>query len=156
MKHNYIMKIFLISPVIIAVLFLTAGGINYRIDKQRLTPRADALEASPETKAIGKIFERKCLDCHSSRGQTPFYASFPLIKRLISKDIQEGLEEFNFDTEFFNKQDGDYAFKTLHHLEEVIEENEMPPAAYRWLHWTTRVSENERALILNWLSRQQQ
>jgi hypothetical protein len=98
---------------------------------------------------IQPLFERSCLDCHSSKTRYPWYARLPLVERLIASDIAEGRRHLDLE--------GGYPFKShatplddLKAIREEIEKNEMPPARYRWLHPDRRLSEEEKKSVVAW------
>lgn len=154
MKQGTLLKFFLLLPLLLTAIFLAVGIVNYRHDQARRTPLSDALQTDAVTRQVAKILEIKCLDCHSSKGSLPFYAGLPWIKGMISEHIEEGMDEFDLDTEFFGRAPGNYSDRTLHHIEEVVEENSMPLVSYRAFHWGSSLTAGEQAMLLSWISQQ--
>lgn len=154
MKPVFFIKIFLFFPFLLTALFLAAGITNYHTGKSRVLSHTETLKADPLTLKVAAIFETKCMDCHSTKGELPFYAKLPLVQSWISEHIEEGLEEFDLEKEFFESEPGNYSGRTLRHIREVIEDNSMPLVSYRVLHWGSNITPSERALILDWLQQQ--
>jgi cytochrome c peroxidase len=112
---------------------------------------ASALTKSRQ--AVNKIFRAKCMDCHSSQTEYPFYASFPLAKELIDSDVRKGRAFFNLEKNFFNiDNDKRIPQQTLSKIEYVINENSMPPIQYRLAHWDRWITAADKKTILNWIA----
>lgn len=99
---------------------------------------------------VRPILERKCLDCHSSTGKIPFYGNFPLVKNLIQKDIQEGMERFSFDGKLEQRGEN-FSELDLARLEGVLYNNSMSPIRYRIMHWDSGLTAHEKTRIKQWI-----
>ena len=101
-------------------------------------------------KHAARIIYSKCADCHSSSGVLPFYAHLPLARKLIEKDINDGIERFNFDNKFLGNGEN-FSELDLARLESVIYANSMSPMRYRILHWNSGLNKSERESIQKWI-----
>lgn len=109
--------------------------------------------ATKSRQAVDKIFRAKCMDCHSSQTEYPFYAQFPFAKELIDSDVRKGRAFFNLEKSFFNiDNDKRISQQTLSNIEYVINANSMPPIQYRLAHWDRWITPGDKKIILNWIA----
>lgn len=102
-------------------------------------------------KSVKPIFKAKCLDCHGSGKKVPWYYSIPGPKHLMDYDMEEAKEHMDMSNDFPFAGHGSPK-EDLEELEEVIKENEMPPWYYKAVHWSSSPSEEEKKIILEWIS----
>lgn len=101
--------------------------------------------ASP---SVIDMFKNACYDCHSNTTEYPAYAKISPVSFWIQGHIDHGKEQLNF-SEWATYSPG----KRKHKLEECIEEiekNHMPLKSYTWLHSKSRLSEDQKNLIVEW------
>ncbi|PIR25216.1 MAG: hypothetical protein COX62_05405 [Deltaproteobacteria bacterium CG_4_10_14_0_2_um_filter_43_8] len=130
-------------------------------DENEKAKNAPELEtASPSTlqsinldyqKKVKPIFEAKCFDCHSKNTVYPWYYKVPGIKQLMDSDIEEGLEHMDMTNGFPFAGHHPSAQKQLEELDEVLEENDMPPLQYKLMHWNSKLTPADKAVILDWI-----
>ncbi|GAB4497283.1 MAG: hypothetical protein OHK0052_08610 [Anaerolineales bacterium] len=98
--------------------------------------------SSPEVRALA---QRACFDCHSNETVYPWYSNIAPVSWLVQHDIEEGRSKLNFsDWGRSREKDGD-------EIAEVILEGEMPPTIYLLQHPEARLTEAERALLIEGL-----
>lgn len=101
-------------------------------------------------RAVSNLLLTACYDCHSYKTEYPWYTSIEPLSWWIDEHIKEGREELNFSIW------ADYTTrKKDHKLEEAIEkiqEGEMPLPSYTWIHWSARLSDEEKTLLTDWFS----
>lgn len=89
-----------------------------------------------------------CYDCHSNRTTYLWYDKIQPIAWYIQDHVDEGKEELNFH-EF-----GSYSEKKRDHkideVVELVEEGEMPLQSYTLLHWDAKMTEAQKAELVNW------
>jgi mono/diheme cytochrome c family protein len=98
---------------------------------------------SPRTR---RLFFKACGDCHSNETRWPWYAWLAPASWLVQHDVEEGREKFNV-SEWGTpgrKQEAKEAA-------EELEEGEMPPPAYLFLHPSARLDPEEKARLLEGL-----
>jgi len=99
---------------------------------------------------IMPIFEQKCFDCHSSRTRFPFYYRIPLIHGFIDAQISRAQKTLDLSTEF--PFGGHPVFSTdLHRIRHELDENQMPPVYYRFMHQNSTITSDERKLVFKWI-----
>ena len=98
---------------------------------------------------IQPIFRKKCMDCHSSQTQYPWYHRIPGIKQMIDSDIQQGREHLDFTPGFPFKSHASPS-EDLTAIRDSIRENSMPPFSYRLLHPGNVLTQDEKKTIVDW------
>ena len=109
--------------------------IPYGRDHDSPPGAADAPWPSAEVRdlAVGA-----CYDCHSFETEWPWYSNVAPMSWLVQRDVDRGRAEWNLsigDDDF-----GDAAA--------TVEDGEMPPEQYTWLHPDARLSAEERARLV--------
>ena len=102
--------------------------------------------------SVKPIFQQKCMDCHSDQTKYPWYYRIPGLKQLLDKDIREGLEHLDISNDFPFGGHGSPQ-EDLEGIREVVENNSMPIFRYQVMHWKSRLTEEEKRTILNWVDR---
>jgi hypothetical protein len=103
-------------------------------------------------KKIKPIFEQKCMDCHSSKTQWPWYHKIPGIKQLLDHDVAEGREHIDFSNDFPFEGHGT-PYEDIHAIHKAIEEDSMPPFEYRLMHPNSKLNTQEKQTVLEWAKR---
>ncbi len=136
----------------LAILFLFLAIQLFRIDKQNPPVSADKdflvlNTASPE---VQSIIQASCYDCHSNTSVYPWYTNVAPVSWWIKHHINEGREHLNFSDW------GNYSAKKADHkLEECVEmiqEGEMPMNSYTLIHRETKLSDEQKLMLVNWFS----
>lgn len=103
----------------------------------------------PHFKKAATILATKCVDCHSTNAQLPFYANLPLAKNLIRTDINDGIERFNLDNKL--RKNSKFSELELARLESVLYNNSMSPTRYIILHWNKQFNKEDKQIIKDWI-----
>jgi len=96
------------------------------------------------------VLKNACNDCHSNTTSYPWYSDIQPVGFWLDHHVNDGKKHLNFST--FTKMP--IAVQN-HKLEEVIEQTEekempMPSYTYLGLHSNANLSDEQRALIINW------
>ncbi|MDO5484150.1 MAG: cytochrome c peroxidase, partial [Desulfovibrionaceae bacterium] len=81
----------------------------------------------------------------------PFYAKVPGIREIIEKDYNDGLRAMDLNTEMLQARDKPIGETVLAKMEWVIQNDTMPPAKFAVVHWGSRLSDQEKKDILDWV-----
>ncbi|MGE4568938.1 MAG: cytochrome c peroxidase, partial [Bacteroidales bacterium] len=128
------------------VLFVVAG--YYLSQHLYCVPE----ESDPDGTARSVLLWNQCLQCHSQAPSLPFYASFPVISKLLARDVEQGylhadlkpfMELMDFRTQLPEAM--------LAKIEQTLIEGSMPPITYSAVHWGKGVNRKEKALLLDWI-----
>lgn len=99
--------------------------------------------------AIRPIFEAKCFDCHSANTHYPWYYKMPLAKGLVDADVRKARRVLDFTDGFPFTGVGDLS-DHLHGLREVAMDGSMPPFRYWIMHWSSKLTKQEKETIVAW------
>ena len=108
--------------------------------------------STPNFSKVSEVFQNKCVDCHSP-GMTrmPIYANLPIAKQLMEKDISNASARLILSKSLYSGEEK-FTALDLGRLEAVLLNNSMPPHLYLSMHWTAKLTEDEKQTILAWIS----
>lgn len=108
--------------------------------------------STPNFSKVSEVFQNKCVDCHSP-GMTrmPIYANLPIAKQLMEKDIRNATARLILNKSLYSGEEK-FTASDLGRLEGVLLNNSMPPHLYLSMHWTAKLTEDEKQTILAWIS----
>jgi len=97
---------------------------------------------------VRAILQRACQDCHSENTRWPWYSHIPPISNQIHTDVKMGrafmdLSKWNAYSE--GEQRG---FRVA--IGSVVENHQMPPRKYVWMHHEARLSRDDIQLVKAW------
>lgn len=95
--------------------------------------------SSPEARSLAK---EHCFQCHSNETEWPWYSNIAPASWLVSADVVEGREAFNFSQ--WNTNPGE-----LDEMIEAIQEGEMPPIQYWIFHPGSRLNGAQKTELIN-------
>ena len=90
--------------------------------------------ASPQARALVK---QSCFQCHSNETAWPWYSNIAPASWLISMDVIEGRQRFNFSD--WQNNPGE-----LDEMTEAISSGEMPPLQYWIFHPSSRLNDQQK------------
>lgn len=122
---------------------LIVFGLIQLIPVSRTNPPVKSEPAwdSPQTRTLA---EHACFACHSNETTWPWYAQIAPVSWLTSHDVSEGRAELNFS-------DWNQHHVSANEMAEVIDESEMPPWYYSVMHPEAKLSDQEKADLINGL-----
>lgn len=138
--------------LLFSLLLLVLLIQSVRIDKVNPVSAAelDFMAIYPAEATVQQQLIRSCYDCHSNHTEYPWYSNIAPVSWWIKHHINEGREHLNFS------EWGNYtAKKADHKLEECVEmiqEGEMPMSSYTLIHSETKLSEEQKLILINWFS----
>jgi len=125
---------------VLVLLFVIIQVVPYGRGHSNPAVRQEPTWDSPETRALAVD---ACFDCHSNQTSWPWYSNVAPVSWLIQSDVDNGREALNFS-------EWDQPQRTREVVEKV-QEKEMPPAYYGWLHPKARLSSAERQALVQGL-----
>ncbi len=105
-----------------------------------------ALENPPEN--LAPLLKQACFDCHSYDTRYPWYAYVAPVSWWLNNHIQEGREHLNFST--WAGYDAEDREELWEEMAEEVEEGHMPLKSYTWVHKEARLSDEQRAALVEW------
>ena len=125
--------------VFIGLQFVPTSGVS----KTSTTRPHGAEMINPQ---VGKILDRSCQDCHSSRTAWPWYSRVAPVSWVISKHVNEGREILNFSE--WESQPPSAGVRML--ICDAVSEGRMPLSSYTAIHRNARLSKQDVELICKW------
>lgn len=94
------------------------------------------------------LLKNACFDCHSQTTRFPWYSYVAPVSWLIAKDINRGRQhlDFSYWTDLSLKD----RIKMLDDISEEVGEKEMPMKIYVLMHPPSKLTEEQRDLIVQW------
>jgi mono/diheme cytochrome c family protein len=101
---------------------------------------------------IEPIFQSKCVDCHDTRQDPPWYAALPFAGEKVMEDIDFGRQRLELSNEYpFVGEEGLSRAAYLYGLRTAILEDSMPPTIYLFTHPFASLTEREKQVTLEWI-----
>jgi|AGTN01.2.fsa_nt_gi hypothetical protein len=105
----------------------------------------------PEFGKASVVMQNKCADCHSPGMMVePIYYGYPYAGELIADDMRVAQKNMLISREHLTGQKK-FTKKQLAKIENVIENNDMPPKAYKIMHWNAGLTAEDKEAMTNWL-----
>ena len=123
------------------------------IDKSpiEINPEADFLMIEQAPKEVVELMQTSCYDCHSNLTTYPWYSDIAPVSWWLKGHIDNGRGKLNFsEWDSYTLEEGD-SLKQL--SADLIEKKWMPILTYKIMHKESRLSEDQRALLVDWLTK---
>ena len=136
-------KKLLFLALVLAVVAVAIFRISERV------PSADY----PLNQRVAAIFVKGgCLDCHSANPELPGYFKFPVVGKIMQKDVDEGYRAFDMEPlcHALEKCACCVSPVDVAKVEKVALDKRMPMAKYWLVHWGSRMTNAKRDVILKW------
>jgi hypothetical protein len=132
--------------VISVALAMTAAAsdnaVTQTIREQSVLARADV------PPPVRGILERACQDCHSENTRWPWYSRVPLISKQIQNDVTAGRAFMDLSRWNAYSEGEQHGFRVA--IGSAVQNHQMPPAKYVWMHHEARLSSDEIQLVKAW------
>lgn len=139
--------------IFLVVIVLVFGAIQFIRPERNVAPIGGRNELFFQVKEAPVVVKSNlinaCYNCHSNRTNYPWYASVAPVSWLISNHINEAKHKLNFSE--WHTFDAAKQLKLIQEVAEVIEEDEMPPAGYRFMHAESNINDVEKQILLEWI-----
>ena len=97
---------------------------------------------------VAALMDRACADCHSHSTEWPWYSHVAPVSWMVAHHVNHGREYVNFDA--WGAYTPYEAQDVLDEIAEVVEKGEMPLPLYVPLHPYARLTDAERARLVQW------
>lgn len=98
-----------------------------------------------DTPATRTLAAKACFDCHSNLTTWPWYSNVAPVSWLVQRDVDGGRSQFNF-SEWNKPQD-----VSIGDAVDAIRGGSMPPAIYKLMHPTARLSGSDNDALIKGL-----
>jgi hypothetical protein len=115
-----------------------------------VNPEKDFLILTSAPVEVAELMKKACYDCHSYETTYPWYAQVAPFSWMIQNHVNHGREHLNFA-----KWSELPVEKKLHKMEECAEEigeGEMPLKGYVALHSEAKLTNEQRAMLVDWFN----
>lgn len=145
------MKKFLRARVLGPLLGLLLAGIQL-FPPARSPGAADAPNDMGRKYAVPADVQRllvaACYDCHSNRTRYPWYAGVQPVGWWLAHHVAAGRRHLDFSE--FGALGPKAAARKLDVLSDQVDEDKMPLRSYTWMHPAARLTDAQRAKIVDW------
>lgn len=145
--NKAIKKIFLVGIILFLLIQIYQPARNIDKGQAQYDGFANFYNAPKE---IQNILQNSCYDCHSNNTNYPAYSYIQPARYLMEKHIKEGKQELNFN-EWKNYSARKQRNK-LNGIIEQIEDEKMPLDSYTLLHKNTKLSDQQKVEMIDWLN----
>lgn len=143
------MKRFKKIGIVLLAVFAMIQFIRPSLNVENKSSSTDLANVYNVPQNVLAVLKSSCYDCHSNHTNYPWYAHVQPIGWLLADHIKEGKAELNF-SEF-----GSYSLRRqaskLKGIENSIKDGTMPLWSYTLMHNKSRLSNEEKALLMDWL-----
>jgi hypothetical protein len=110
-------------------------------------PANDMLVMTQAPEEIKTLVQGACYDCHSYNSTYPWYASITPVNFWLQDHIVEGRGKMNF-----SRWNEATAQEHAHECGEEIEEGEMPPGNYAFVHGHAKLNAEQKSTLVAWFN----
>lgn len=139
------------KKVLLIVLVLTVAFLAYFIIQRQVSNKAILSITTTDGQVAKILADNNCAACHSVNAQEPFYASFPIIGKVVKEDMKIGVKAFNLDKAYDSKANLNFSEVDLAKVEYSMSYGQMPPLKYYGVHWHSALSKVEKEIITSWV-----
>lgn len=136
------------------VLLVGLVGIQFfptSLNQSDTIPTSDFMVVNNVPKEVERIITTSCYDCHSNNTEYPWYNKLQPVAWFLEDHVAHGKEELNFN------EWADYSTRRknskLKSINSQIEDEEMPLWSYTLIHREAELSEDEKKIVLDWVSK---
>ena len=97
---------------------------------------------------VHSILQSACYDCHSNNTKYPWYSRIQPLGWMLENHIRKGKAELNFSD--FGSYSKRRQISKMNGIANSIKDGSMPLSSYRLMHKAARLSNNEKALLIDW------
>lgn len=113
---------------------------------ERSNPAVESDLVAPS--AVKSLLRAACYDCHSHETRWPWYSYVNPLSWWVVDHVREARGDLNFSRwPSFSFEEQQLA---LQDIASQISRNKMPLKSYRWMHARGRLTDAERALLIEW------
>ena len=100
---------------------------------------------------VQSILKTACYDCHSNNTNYPWYARVQPFGWFLARHIRKGKAELNFNE--FGSYSSRRQISKLNGIANSVKDGSMPLSSYTMMHKETLLSNDDRAVIIDWATR---
>jgi hypothetical protein len=144
MKKSIKVLIWILVAGLIVIQFVPLNRENPASEQ-----KMDLLNYTQAPEQVSTLLTNSCYDCHSNQTKWPWYSRIAPVSFVVVNHVNEGRDHLNFsDWGNFDPED---QFAILKHMRKAIEKGGMPLKGYVKLHDEANLSDEDKALIYDWI-----
>lgn len=144
------MKLFKRVFIVLLVAFVGIQFIPTNRNQSNEVLSSDISLTYNVSENIQSILKASCYDCHSNNTDYPWYNKVQPVSWLLERHIKQGKAKLNFSE--FGSYSSRIQKNKLKFIASQIENDKMPIASYTLIHRNAKISENEKLLLINWIT----
>jgi Haem-binding domain len=121
---------------------------NPRLTNPPVLPGHDVMATNPPPPEIAAILKSSCYNCHSFETQWPWYSNIAPFSWRIAFHVENGRAALNFSK--WPHDNPLWVRKRWRHIADAVEEGEMPLPSYVLIHPAARLTDQDRARLVQW------
>jgi hypothetical protein len=133
-KGETMKRILLFLVIVAIVIFLLIQLVPFGHDHTNPATTSEPAWDSPQSRQLVKD---SCFQCHSNETVWPWYSNIAPASWLVSLDVVNGRDKFNFSE--WNTNPGE-----LDEMVEAVQEGEMPPIQFWIFHPGARLNDQQK------------
>lgn len=137
-------------------LFITGGfllilliGIAIAMQFRKVVDNPPVTQEIPAPADVRAILQKSCFDCHSNQTRITWLQKLPVASSMVSSDVKGARSILNF-TEW-NKYTPMEQEGLIYLAVSAADDGQMPPDDYLWIHPDAKLSNQDKAVLKNWL-----
>jgi len=143
------MKLIRYILLALGIIFVAIQFIRSERNINEQPSPTDIAKAFTVPDSVKVILKNACYDCHSNNTVYPWYSHVQPIGWFLTKHITQGKDELNFSE--FGSYSTRKQLSKLEEIEDVINDDIMPLPSYKLMHKDAQLTNDEKALIINWI-----
>ena len=143
------MKLIRYILLALGIIFVAIQFIRSERNINEQPSPTDIAKAFTVPDSVKVILKNACYDCHSNNTVYPWYSHVQPIGWFLTKHITQGKDELNFSE--FGSYSTRRQLSKLEEIEDVINNDIMPLPSYKLMHKDAQLTNDEKALIINWI-----
>ena len=117
-----------------------------------VVPGHDVLAGNTPPPSVAALLKNSCYDCHSFETKWPWYSYIAPVSWYVVRDVNAARASLNFSD--WPHDDAPRARKRWRHIADAVQNGEMPPPNYNWMHRQARLNAPQRAELVKWAEEQ--
>jgi hypothetical protein len=111
-------------------------------------PGHDMLATNPPPPDVAALFKSACYNCHSFETQWPWYSHIAPFSWRITYHVYGARDSLNFSN--WPHDHPSWVRKRWRRIADAVEDGEMPLPSYALMHPDSRLTDQERARLVQW------
>jgi len=119
------------------------------VPNDALNPKTLAAVTARYNSEVLPLFKRACMDCHSSQTVFPWYHHLPGVAQYLDHHVEEARRDMDL-SDGLPLTGKAPLMRQLRRISGVVKRGSMPLWDYKLMHPDARLSDDERAVIVQW------